>query len=87
MSFGSFALLPNITGSIINFFGLKDHQAVHEAFGLSMPKEYQNYQEAAHTTSVQNINIYFEAKCSNSLYEKSDTVQPKALVLYYVIKY
>lgn len=84
MSFGSFVLLPNITGlaSLPNIYG--DGCLIH----------YDDVSGTHHAIVNDTISAYllyskfgFNASLSNTIYNKSKTVQPRSLVFNYVIKY
>lgn len=84
MSFGSFVLLPNITGLVtspnLNATGCLIH--------------YDATTNTDHMILVDNTSKYqlygqigFDASLSNTIYSNSKTVQPRSLVFNYVIKY
>ena len=84
MSFGSFVLLPNITGlaSSPNIYG--DGCLIH----------YDDVSNTHHMIVVDTTSKYplytsfgFNAYLSDTIYSNSKTVQPRALVFNYVIKY
>lgn len=77
MSFGSFVLLPNITGEILAF------TYCNGAFSL-----IKYYDAAAKSTDQHGMHyLKFDASKSSNIYNKNTTVQPTSLVLNYVIKY
>ena len=88
MSFGSFVLLPNITGSfgggwqgcvvaIINTSG-----AFYTKDTTRIQGHFQKREQ-----STNPYDSYFDASRSNSIFNKSQTIQPLSLVLNHVIKY
>ena len=84
MSFGSFVLLPNITGN----FSLSEMRPVEIANGAfytlkqnSVPNTYRN--EGWGSSYIFGFNAHL----SNSIYNRSNSVQPSSLVLNYAIKY
>ena len=88
MSFGSFVLLPNITGS----FGAGWYDCVvaiinpSGAFYTKNTTRIQgNIQHREQSTNP--YNSFFDASRSNSIFNKSQTIQPLSLVLNHVIKY
>ena len=85
MSFGSFVLLPNITGSF-SIGGAKEarYSEASKAFSTSQKTVVIN---AAAYSSGLGAEFNFSASRSSSIYDNSTTVQPPALVLNYVIKY
>lgn len=84
MSFGSFVLLPNITGD----FSLSEMLPVETTHGAFYTLSDT---PTANTCRVQgpgsNYIFGFHAYLSNSIYNRSDTVQPASLVFNYMIKY
>lgn len=84
MSFGSFVLLPNITGSVypvcthgtFSHSGMMTFSSVPNWFGTN---------GGSFTTAAGSLCA--DASASNSIYGKSDTVQPNSIVLNYIIKY
>lgn len=89
MSFGSFVLLPNIIGtsSFLVFESTdKDHQPCWDAFRA---KTYQltSFTYKSNGTAYKWSDLCMDANLSNQQYGKSITVQPKSLVLNYVVKY
>ena len=79
MSFGSFVLLPNITGTT---GWLRNATQMTGAFTLGDTAYVYNNNQ-----SVTAENTKFDASRSNSIYNRSNSVQPSSLVLNYVIKY
>ena len=84
MSFGSFVLLPNITGLTMS--------PNIRATGCFIHREEANdshHMIVVDTTSTYPLygQIYFDASLSNTIYSNSKTVQPRSLVFNYVIKY
>ena len=83
MSFGSFVLLPNITGSV-KMFNMNALSRVTGAFDYVRDGG----------GSIQSVdggigyNIFnIDASRSSALYSTSETVQPSSLIFNYVIKY
>ena len=77
MSFGSFVLLPNITGEILAF--------THGIGAFSPVKYYDSAMSNTYDHGMSYIKL--DASLSSNIYNKNTTVQPKSLVLNYVIKY
>ena len=74
MSFGSFVLLPNITGEMLAFT---------HGRGAFAPVKY--YNSAMSNTYDHGMSyIKFDASLSSNIYNKNTTVQPTSLVLNYV---
>ena len=90
MSFGSFVLLPNITGGLkymihVDTSALNDNQPEYGAFRALC---FQTTSLAAQTTAaIRWTDPSFNASLSNSIYKEFSTVQPASLVLNHVIKY
>ena len=84
MSFGSLVLLPNITGD----FSLSEMLSLEKTNGafytLSATPTSNTFREKG---SGANYIFGFHAYLSNSIYNRSDTVQPASLVFNYIIKY
>ena len=83
MSFGSFVLLPNITGSV-KMFNMNALSRVTGAF------DYVRDGGGSIQTVDGGVgyNVFnFDASRSSALYSVSETVQPSSLVFNYVIKY
>ncbi len=73
--------LPNITGSITNAY-LGSSSTFSGAFSATVSSGHDYY------GSSKNLwLITFDANSSNNIYGKSDTVQPSALTMKYIIKY
>ena len=84
MSFGSFVLLPNITGG----FSQRSAGASGRPGCISVSLiENSGYRLALDTSAQTGDFFNFNASCSSSLYGASNTVQPNALVFNYIIKY
>ena len=82
MSFGSFVLLPNITGQI--YVEANTHlDTIQGAFKST----YLTHGWQYGTNDTWSIALVFNARDSNSIYNKSNTVQPNSLVFNYIIKY
>lgn len=83
MSFGSFVLLPNITGLVTS--------PSLDATGclIRYSDDFINHMIVVDTTSKYPLygRIGFNASLSNTIYSNSETVQPRSLVFNYVIKY
>ena len=83
MSFGSFVLLPNITGKIgMVTGGIFGPRGV---FSYDYSVSYSRISASVVANAESGIN--FSASNSNSIYGDSTTVQPKSLIFNYVIKY
>lgn len=80
MSFGSFVLLPNITGNISPMEG-----SFPSATGCFIASG--SWKGGEGNGNYSYVNLVFNAEKSNSIYNKSTTVQPNTLVFNYVIKY
>lgn len=78
MSFGSFVLLPNITGTTGWIRGVT-------MTGAFISGDTGSFRNNAGSTTLENTK--FDASRSNSIYGNSTTVQPKSLIFNYVIKY
>ena len=93
MSFGSFVLLPNITGSINDLSNIADsaydswNSHNTGAFAENIKSSRTSVDISSGTSSDTAFTLKFKASLSNSIYGLSDSVQPSALVLNYVIKY
>lgn len=84
MSFGSFVLLPNITGS----FNQRSAGASGRPGCISVSLiGGSGYRLALDTSAQIGDVIDFNASRSSSIYGASNTVQPLSLVLNYIIKY
>lgn len=82
MSFGSFVLLPNITGSMT---GIQRKGGINVGvFTGSTTRVGTNEGEKQGTGSN---DVYFNASRSSSIYGSSNIVQPKALIFNYIVKY
>ena len=90
MSFGSFVLLPNITGGL-TYMGHVDTSAINDnqpESGAFRALRFQSTSLAAQTTTATRwSDPFFNAALSNSIYKEPSTVQPAALVLKHVIRY
>ena len=80
MSFDSFVLLPNITGNISPMEG-----SFPSATGCFIASG--SWKGGEGNGNYSYVNLVFNAEKSNSIYNKSTTVQPNTLVFNYVIKY
>ena len=91
---GSFikAGLPNITGSV--HFVSGGSSFGRTPWGYSYTGAFKSTINASGTASLQNqhsgtggyTDFYFDASDSNVIYGGSDTVQPAAYTVYYIIK-
>ena len=81
MSFGSFVLLPNITGNLHLVTGSNG------CTGSFYYTSSTNSRISASIVANANRDIGFSASKSSSIYGNSTTVQPNTLVLNYIIKY
>ena len=81
MSFGSFVLLPNITGGIVDIYngrlasGTGALKISNISIGIA-DGDYGNHGQ-----------VNMDASWSNAIYNNESVVQPKALIFNYVIKY
>lgn len=73
--------LPNITGSFKSLPGRNNNEGADGAFTVK-----QNYSSSSADLTDSYI-VRFDASRSNPVYGKSDTVQPPALTVNYIIKY
>lgn len=84
MSFGSFVLLPNITGAVYPV--CTDGSFTHSGMmTFSSAPAWFGTGGGSYTTA--SGTLIADASASNSIYGKSDTVQPNSIVLNYIIKY
>ena len=92
MSFGSFVLLPNITGK----FSITTQNTSYGWLPLAYTegcfiKEQKGKGTGVNSNSAlaieDSIVAILRASSSNSIYKDKEVVQPKSLVLNYVIKY
>ena len=93
MSFGSFALLPNITGGFWDLTSTLNTPTMGTANGVF----YENYLKS--NNGIYSIygkgvlfcedkdGIGFNANRASSVYRNTSTVQPKTLVFNYIVKY
>ncbi len=90
MSFGSFVLLPNITGKL-QYLIHTDTSAINNTQPESGAFRALNFQKtdfATQTTkAIRWVDPTFNAALSNSIYKEPSTMQPASLVLNHVIKY
>lgn len=85
MSFGSFALLPNITGDTRYCYSLNGKVVSTGALKGSKMSDIASL--ISNTTPAhENLAIDFNAFNSNAIYNGT-TVQPSSLILNYIIKY
>ena len=79
--------LPNITGSAVIAGGANQMQVYDNTGCLT----YRDNGSATNTIQGTSINakrgLSFDASLSNSIYNNSDTVQPPALTINFIIKY
>lgn len=92
MSFGSFVLLPNITGK----FSITTQNISYGWLPLAYTegcfiKESKSKGTGVNSNSAiaieDSLVAILRASSSNSIYKNNAVVQPKSLVLNYVIKY
>ena len=90
MSFGSFVLLPNITGGLA-YIGHVETSAINDnqpEYGAFKALRFQDTALATQTMRATRwTDPFFNASLSNSIYKEFSTVQPASLVLNHVIKY
>ena len=88
MSFGSFVLLPNITGHFTNGWVNCNVAVINPtgAFYTTISTRDQ-IDPSKFCKSTNPYDVYFDASRSNSIFNKSQTIQPLSLVLNHVIKY
>ena len=78
--------LPNITGTL--YLGKEGPQAYSSSSGaLSANISSTNYTGLGSTSGKYIDTLYFDASTSNPIYGSSNTVQPPALTMRYIIKY
>lgn len=84
MSFGSFVLLPNITGG----FNQRSADAIGSLGCISVSHTGNFAYKLALNADARAGDLFdFNASRSSSIYGTSNTVQPNALIFYYIIKY
>ena len=81
--------LPNITGDFIIRLHANANLAIWNTYGSFTSSTYnQSSQSIPKDATLQNMQqISFNASKSNSIYGKSTTVQPPAIVVQVIIKY
>lgn len=80
MSFGSFVLLPNITG----IFTTHNHNPyLSGAFSGAGT----NGVGLGYASTIPVLMLKMDASKCSTIYSKGETVQPNSLVFYYMIKY
>ena len=84
MSFGSFVLLPNITGGFNQRSA--DASSAHGCISVSHTGNFA-YKLALNANARAGDLFDFNASRSSSIYGASITVQPLSLILNYIIKY
>ena len=82
--------LPNITGNTrgnnwINYNGERQSGAIHEQ-GLMYIQSFDSQDMDTSKNADRFVFIHFDASKSNAIYGASDTVQPPAIVMQYIIK-
>ena len=90
MSFGSFVLLPNIIGYYYRGVCANVSDDIHfYASGAFSKSKLQggNKINSATTPGTGDINITLDASSNNAMYKNNSTVQPRSLILNYVVKY
>ena len=90
MSFGSFVLLPNITGGLTYMVHVdnSDMKNKQPEYGAFKALRFQETSLATQNTfAARWSDPFFNAALSNSIYKEPSTVQPASLVLNHVIKY
>ena len=83
--------LPNITGKL-KLHGGDAPSIIYATSGGFVPEDrFDNYRSCVDLTLKSGANSYggfsLDASRSNSIYGNSDTVQPPAVVMNYIIKY
>ena len=81
--------LPNITGSVNGREdGLQDFTSWTDHIGAFIPGIRNSAIETSneHRICTGYHTLYFDASYSNSIYGASETVQPPAYTVYYIIK-
>ena len=84
--------LPNITGGLIPHGGVSDGSGgtvIAKVYGAFVGSNLQNnysYGSNGHSATSYGV-VSFAASYSNSIYGNSNTVQPPALTMRYIIKY
>ena len=90
MSFGSFVLLPNITGRVKSLMSPTSEawsvpSYTSGAFTACNIKKLSS--DIVGGSSDTEFDLSFIASLSSSIYDNSTTVQPLSLILNYIIKY
>lgn len=77
--------LPNITGAWGDWIGYQYPQSnfTNNAFYTDSATAQRASQDTGY---YGNLNMYFDASRSNAIYGRSDTVQPPAYTVYYIMK-
>lgn len=76
--------LPNISGSIYGALTYPNIDNADGVFGESNEQSYGTYGSGG--GGISTINLSLNASKSNAIYGNSDTVQPPALTMVYIIK-
>ena len=85
MSFGSFVLLPNITGKFGIIWSAALRVLVQE--GALYTDTFNPGQLPGGTINYGVPYLQFDANKSSSVYGNASTVQPSSLIFNYIIKY
>ena len=80
MSFGSFVLVPNITGIFTTHNHLPYLSGAFSRAGT-------NGVGLAYAETIPVLKIKMDASKCSAIYSKGETVQPSSLIFNYVIKY
>ena len=93
MSFGSFVLLPNITGGFWDLASTLNIPTMGTANGVFFTN-YLTKNNGVYSIYGKSVSYYddkdgigFNAHLASSVYRNTSTVQPKSLVFNYIIKY
>ena len=76
--------MPNISGSIYGALAYPNIDNAVGVFGESNEQNYGTYGSGG--GGISTINLSLNASKSNAIYGNSDTVQPPALTMVYIIK-
>ena len=84
--------LPNITGNVASAYGENNTNTgngalSHQICTTGWASGRQDGGDSGDGEPIQSNNTYIDASRSNSIYGRSDTVQPPALKMRYYIKY
>lgn len=76
--------LPNITGSLENILFLGTSLSPSSG---ALKEEFKSYHTTLHDpVGTHHGTVFIDASMSNSIYGQSESVQPPAYTVYYIIK-